>query len=311
MQSIAHTEDFIIFTICVVPLMILDALLARGHGDDPMPFKKALMWSGVWVGVALLFGAWLHFEYGPKPAIEYLTGYIIELSLSVDNLFVFILVFGYFAVPKAAERRALTYGIIGAIVMRAVFIVIGAALLHRFNWLLYLLGGVLILSSIKLLREGVGGDFHPEKNPLYRTFKKLIPSVDEYHDDKFFIRRGGKLLATPLFLVVIVIESTDLVFAVDSIPAIFGITRDPFIVFTSNIFAIIGLRSFYAVVSQALTRLRFLNHGLALVLGFIGFKMLFSWAFHLPVEISLGIVISVLVTTIVLSKLFPGKTTGV
>ncbi len=250
---------------------------------------EALAWSAVWIALALAFDAWIYWRFGAETGLEFLTGYVIEKSLSVDNVFVFVLLFTSFAVPRQLQHRVLFWGIVGALVMRGTFILFGAMLLQRSHWVLYLFGAVLVYSGYRFLTQGPG-ESHPEKNPVYRLFARVVPAVPAYHGGAFTVRQNGKRYATPLLLVLVAIEASDLVFAVDSIPAIFGITQDPFIVFTSNIFAILGLRALYFVLGGFIARFRHLDKGLALVLLFIGAKMLVAGVVSISTPVSLAVV---------------------
>lgn len=251
--------------------------------------KEAGLWSLVWVGCALAFNALIWNSFGPERGMEFLTGYLIEKALSVDNLFVFVLIFGAFSVPEAYQHRVLFWGILGALVMRALFVGLGAALIASFHWVLYLFGAFLVLTGIKMLLVR-GEGFDPRKNPVFRLFQRLIPATEEYHGSAFSVLKDGRRLATPLLLVLIAVELTDLVFAVDSVPAIFAITKDPFIVFTSNIFAILGLRSLYFLLAGVIGRFHLLKVGLSLVLVFVGLKMLVADLYKMPILWSLGII---------------------
>ncbi len=268
--------------------------------------REALVWCAVWVSLALAFNALIYFWRGPEDGLEFLAGYLVELSLSVDNVFVFILVFSYFKVPAAYHHRVLFWGILGAIVMRAVFILLGIAVLERFHWVIYVFGAFLVYTGVKMAL--------PKKehldlaaNPVVRLFRRLFPVSAEFDGDRFFTVQNGRRVATPLAIVLIVVETTDLVFAVDSIPAILAITTDPFLVFTSNIFAILGLRSFYFALAGVMRLFRFLGYGLSVVLVFVGVKMLLSRHVHLPIELSLGVIAGVLGLSVVLSLLIPAK----
>lgn len=262
--------------------------------------REALAWSVVWIALALAFDAWIYWRFGAKAGLEFLTGYVIEKSLSIDNVFVFVLLFNSFAVPRHLQHRVLFWGIFGALIMRAVFILFGALLLQRFHWVLYLFGAILVYSGYRFLTQGTA-ESHPEKNPIYRLFARAVPAVPTYHDGAFTVRQDGKRYATPLLLVLVAIEASDLVFAVDSIPAIFGITLDPFIVFTSNIFAILGLRALYFVLGGFLGRFRHLDKGLALVLLFIGAKMLLAGVVQVSTTMSLAVVAALLAGSVALS----------
>jgi len=262
--------------------------------------REAAAWSLVWVALALLFNLGVWHWYGPVKGLEFLTGYLIEKALSVDNIFVFLVIFSFFAVPKAYQHRVLFWGILGALVMRAVFIFAGAALLERFHWVMYIFGGILVLTGIKLLREKVE-ELNPERNPIFRLFRRFVPSVADYHGEHFTVVKAGRRMATPLLAVLVAVEATDLVFAVDSIPAVFAVTRDPFIVFTSNIFAILGLRAMYFLLADVMDRFVYLKPGLAAVLMFVGTKMLIADVYKIPVAVSLGVVAGILALAVVTS----------
>jgi tellurite resistance protein TerC len=272
-----------------------------------VPVKEALTWVAVWVSLALLFNLFIFFEFGKTKALEFFTGYIIEYSLSVDNIFVFILIFTYFGVRDEYQHKVLFWGILGALIMRGIFIFAGVALINRFHWIVLVFGGFLVFTGLKMLFTKQA-EVHPEANPMVRFFKKFLPVTNEMHGDKFFIRRDHKLYATPLFLVLLVVESSDLIFAVDSIPAILAITQDRFIVYTSNVFAILGLRSLYFAVSGIMGFFRFLKIGLAFVLTFVGVKMLAAY-FHMeiPIVISLMVIVSILVISILASLFIKEK----
>lgn len=288
------------FSALVVALLAVDlgVLNRRSH---VLSLREATTWSLGLVAFALLFGGFIYWREGLHHALEYYTGYLIELSLSVDNLFVFILIFSYFNVPAAAQPKVLKYGILGAIVMRFVMIAAGAFLLQRFEWIIYVFGGILILTGIRML---LGNDhrIEPEKNPVVKVARRLLPFSDSYSGARFFTRgSGGRLLATPLLLVLLVIEWSDLVFAIDSIPAIFSVTRDPFLVYSSNIFAILGLRALFFVLAGIMDRFAYLKPGVALILVFVGAKMTLSEWVHLPIYVSLGVVVFVLAASVLLS----------
>jgi tellurite resistance protein TerC len=256
-------------------------------------YREALVWSVVWIGLALAFNAWIFLQFGRAKGLEFLTGYLIEKSLSVDNVFVFILLFASFAVPKAYEHRVLFWGILGALVMRAAFIAAGAVILQRFHWVVYVFGAFLVLTGFRILFRG-DAQVHPERNPLLRLFRRFVPVVAEYHGPRFTILRDGRRHATPLLLVLVAVETTDLVFAVDSIPAIFAVTNDPFIVYTSNIFAILGLRALYFLLAGAVGKFRYLKVGLGLILVFVGVKMLLLGVYKIPTVFSLAAVALIL-----------------
>ncbi|OFY65411.1 MAG: hypothetical protein A2V64_07725 [Bacteroidetes bacterium RBG_13_43_22] len=272
-----------------------------------VPVKEALIWSSVWISLALLFSLFILYEFGKTRTLEFLTGYVIEYSLSVDNIFVFILIFSFFAVKDEYQHRILFWGIIGALVMRGIFIFTGVALIHKFHWIVIIFGGFLVFTGIKMmLQKEVQVD--PGKNPILRFFRKFIPVSDEPHGGKLFLRNNHKTYATPLFLVLLVIESSDLIFAVDSIPAILAISQETFIVYTSNIFAILGLRSLYFAVSGIMRYFRYLKVGLSFILTFVGLKMLASFFnFEIPIMLSLTIIISILLISIIASILIKKK----
>lgn len=251
--------------------------------------REAALWSVVWVALALTFNLILWRAFGPQRGMEFLTGYLIEKALSVDNIFVFVLIFGAFSVPDIYQHRVLFWGILGALALRALFVGLGAALIASFHWVLYLFGAFLVITGIKMLVARNQG-FDPRNNPLFRLFRKAVPAVETYHGPAFTVVEGGRRYATPLLLVLVAVELTDLVFAVDSVPAIFAVTRDPFIVFTSNIFAILGLRSLYFLLAGVADRFHLLKVGLSLVLVFVGLKMLVVEAYKVPVAWSLGII---------------------
>lgn len=262
--------------------------------------KEATIWSIVWVVMASIFGGVVWSQMGPTPGLEFFTGYLIEKSLAVDNLFVFVAVFGYFAVPAVHQHRVLFWGVLGALVMRAIFIIGGAALLAQFHWIIYLFGAFLLFTGLKMLKTD-DAPADPSQNVVLKIARKVLPTTDQMHGDKFFVKEAGKWVATPLFLVLILIEVTDLVFAVDSIPAIFAVTRDPFLVFTSNIFAILGLRSMYFVLADVVHRFATLKIGLAFVLIFVGCKMALIDVVKVPTMVSLGVIATLIGGSIAIS----------
>lgn len=272
-----------------------------------VPLKEALLWSGVWITLALGFNLFVLFEFGRTKALEFLTGYLIEYSLSVDNIFVFILIFSYFAVPEKYQHKILFWGIIGALVMRGIFIFAGVALINRFHWVVIIFGGFLLITGIKMMvQKDVQVD--PSKNPVVRFARKFLPVSEENNNGRFFIRINSKMHVTSLFLVLLIIESTDLLFAVDSIPAVLAVSHERFIVYTSNIFAILGLRSLYFAVSGIMGYFRYLKTGLAFILTFVGFKMIASFFhFEIPILISLAVIMSILVISILASILISKK----
>ena len=291
------------FNLFVLAMLALDLGVFHRKAHE-VSMKEATAWSAVWISLALVFNAGIWHFMGRQAGVEFLTGYLIEKSLSVDNIFVIALLFSYFAVPSLYQHRVLFWGILGALVMRAAFILAGAALLESFHWIIYIFGAFLILTGLKMAftRET---EIHPEHNPLMKLVRRLFPVTPDYRGQKFFVRENGKLWATPLFLVLVMVESTDLVFAVDSIPAIFAVTTDPFLVYTSNVFAILGLRSLYFAVSGVMQLFRYLNIGLAVILCFVGIKMLVSHWVKVEIHISLGIIGTVLAASILASVLIP------
>jgi tellurite resistance protein TerC len=294
-----------VFVGIVLTLLALDLGVFHRKSHE-VHFREALTWTGVWIGTALLFNLGVYIWMGPQPALEFLTGYLIEYSLSVDNVFVFALIFSYFAVPAAYRHRVLFWGILGALVFRAIFIAGGIALMERFHWLVYVFGAFLIVTGIRMALEK-DKEIHPERNPVIRLFKRLMPVTDRYDGDRFFTVQNAKRVATPLFVALLVVEVSDLIFAVDSIPAILAITRDPFIVYTSNVFAILGLRSLYFALAGIMKLFHHLHYGLAVILSFVGVKLMLSGVFKIPTGISLGIVFGVLALSVIASLLWPPK----
>jgi len=293
---------WILFNVFVVAMLVLD-LGVFHRKSHTVKYREALIWSVVWIALAVIFAVVIYFWHGRTPSLEFVTGYVIELSLSVDNLFVFLLIFRYFQVPPGHQHKVLFWGILGALIMRAIFIAAGVGLIQRFHWIVYVFGAFLVYSGFKLLRQGET-EIHPEKNPVLRLFRRLVPVTKDYEGDKFFVRRGG-LLATPLLVVLVVVETTDLLFAVDSIPAILAITRDAFIVYTSNVFAILGLRSMYFALAGMMEMFRFLHYGLSIVLMFVGGKMLLSHYYEVPTVVALGAVAGILLLSVGASLIRP------
>jgi tellurite resistance protein TerC len=284
------------FNLFVLAMLALDLGVFHRKSHE-VSFKEATTWSVVWIVLALIFNAALFHYRGPDAGVQFFTGYLIEKSLSVDNIFVFALIFSYFSVPAAYQHRVLFWGILGALVMRAIFILAGAALLAKFHWIIYVFGAFLIITGIKmaLFRNQ---EMDPGKNPVLRLVRRLIPVTDEYRKDRFFVREAGRWVATPLFLVLVLVETTDVIFAVDSIPAIFAVTQDPFIVYTSNVFAILGLRSLYFVLAGAIGKFSYLKLGLSAVLVFVGVKMTLVDVYKIPSPVSLGVIATILALAI-------------
>lgn len=263
-------------------------------------FREALAWSAVWVTCALIFNGVLYYTHGEQAALEFLTGYLVEKSLAVDNIFVFVMVFAYFQVPSLYQHKVLFWGILGALLMRAGFIFAGVELIQRFHWTIYFFGALLIFTGVKMI-WAKGKELDPSKNPVIRAFRRIVPVAEDYHGERFFLNRAGKWFATPLFIVLIFVEVSDLIFAVDSIPAILGITQDAFIVFTSNALAILGLRSMYFAVGGLMQMFHYLHYGLSAILVFVGAKMLLVDVYKIPTAASLGVIVGLLAFTIAIS----------
>jgi len=297
---------WILFNVFVLLMLALDlgVLNRRAH---TIGFREAMIWSVMWVGLATAFAGVLYFWQGRTVSLEFATGYVIELSLSIDNLFVFLVIFRFFRVPGELQHRVLFWGILGALVTRGLFILAGVGLIRRFGWIVYIFGALLVWSGIKLLRQG-DAEVDPEKNPVLKLFRRWMPVTDEYVADKFWVRQPG-LYATPLVVVLLVVETTDILFAVDSIPAVLAITLNAFIVYTSNVFAIMGLRSMYFAVAGLMDYFEYLHYGLSAVLVFIGSKMLLSHCYKIPTHIALATVIGVLLISVAASVMFPKKKT--
>ncbi|MFA5584540.1 MAG: TerC family protein [Bacteriovoracaceae bacterium] len=295
---------FVIFILLVLALD-LGVFHKKSH---TVGFKESIIWSVVWIAMALIFAVVLFFWRGQEDMMLYLTGYVIEKSLSVDNLFVFLLIFSFFRIPGEYQHKILFYGILGALVMRAFFIWAGIAVLQKFNWVIYIFGALLIVSGIKMLLPEKG-DANLEDTWVIKFTKKIFPTTHDFHGDRFFVKLDGKWWVTPLFITLIFVEFSDLVFAVDSIPAIIGITDDPFLVFTSNVFAILGLRSLYFALKGFADLFHYLKYGLSVILMFIGVKLLISGVFHMPVSITMAVIFGILFLSVVLSLLTRKKTT--
>lgn len=292
--SIAPAWLWISFSLGILVLLLVDLSLF-GKGSHKISRKTALLESGIWVSLALLFNLWFGYAYGKDLGLEFLTSYLVEKSLSVDNLFIILLIFSAFRIPDQYQHRILFYGVLGAILMRAVFIILGAQLLHLFHWVLYLFGAILVVTAIKFLRE-TDQEVDVKENWALRVLRRLIPTTSTLNGTHFFVVEEGVKKATPLFLALVVIEVTDLIFAVDSIPAVFAVTQDAFVAFASNILAILGLRALYFVLADWVGKLRYLKPGLAAVLGFIGIKMLLMDIYKIPSWVSLLVIFSILVT---------------
>ena len=293
------------FNVFVLGMLALDLGVFHKKSEE-ISVKNALTWTAIWITLAMVFNLFVYLYFGKKEAIEFFTGYLIEKSLSVDNIFVIIMIFSYFQVRPSYQHKVLFWGILGALVMRVIFIFAGIELIHRFHWLIYIFGGFLIITGLRMV---FGGDskIEPEKNPVVRLVRRIFPVTQSFEGDNFFVRRNAKLWATPLFVVVILIETTDLIFAVDSIPAILAITDDPFIVYTSNVFAILGLRSLYFALSGIEKYFHYLKYGLAAILVFVGTKMCLTDYYKIPIEVSLLVIVCVLILSITASVAFPQK----
>ncbi len=299
---------WILFNVFALLLLVLDLRVFHRPGHV-VGFREALGWSAMYITLGLIFAGVLYFWQGNQASLEFLTGYVLELSLSVDNLFVFLLIFSYFAVPEEQQHRVLFWGIMGALILRGIFIGAGVGLIHRFHWLLFFFGALLIYSGIRIVVMR-GQQIDPSKNPVVKAFRSWMPVTKDYHEGRFFLRNPQdnlRLYATPLLIVLLVIETTDVLFAVDSIPAILAITLNAFIVYTSNVFAILGLRSMYFAVSGLMKIFRFLHYGLAVILILVGIKMLLSDYFRIPIKVTLSTVAGVLLVSIALSIAFPAR----
>lgn len=295
-------NDWIIFNAVVFVLLFIDLWLFSK--TKSMTFKSSITWCGVWITLALLFGIYIYYRGGINDALDYFAGYLVEYTLSVDNLFIFVVTFSYFHVPKAYTHSVLFWGIVGAIVMRAIFIYFGILLVSKFYWVLYIFGLFLIYTAYKLLANR-GKQIDPANNPISKLAKRFIPMTNRFYEDRFFIRENGLLKATPLFLVLLIIEASDVIFALDSIPAVMGITLNPFLVYTSNIAAILGLRSLYFAMEHLKNSFHYLDEALAIILGFIGLKMLTQHYLDLPNWMTFGFVIGVLAISVLLSYRYP------
>jgi tellurite resistance protein TerC len=290
---------WIVFGVLIALMLALDLGVFHRKAHT-VKLKEALIWSGVWLSLALLFNLIVYLVVGHEKAINFLTGFLVEESLSVDNLFVFLLIFTYFSVPGQYQHRVLFWGILGAIIMRGIFIVAGLTALQHLHWVIYIFGAFLIYTAFRLITDKER-EVKPEKNPVLRLFRRFVPLTKRYHSNHFTIKKLGHRLATPLLMVLLVIETTDIIFAVDSVPAVLAITRDPFIVYTSNIFAVMGLRALYFALAGVIKRFYYLNYGLATILGFLGAKMMVSEFYEIPTLISLGVVLGILIVSAILS----------
>jgi len=297
--SIGTPALWIGFNLFVLAMLALD-LGVVNRKAHVVTWREASIWSAIWIGLALAFNAAVYVWQGPEVGLQFLTGYLIEKSLSVDNIFVFVLIFAAFGVPAAYQHRVLFWGVLGALVMRGALIGLGTALIASFSWVLYLFGAFLVITGIRMARPAVH-EMHPERNPVVRLARRLFPVTETFEGARFFVQRDSRRYATPLLIALVLVETTDLVFALDSLPAIFSITLDPFIVYTSNVFAILGLRSLYFLLAGAVQRFRYLHYGLAAVLVLVGVKMLIAEVYHMPIALSLGLIAVFLGAAIVAS----------
>jgi len=303
-----HLLAWIGFSAFVLAMLALD--LGTFHRKSrALSLKEALTWSAVWIGLALAFNTGIYYRHGGEKALQFFTGYLVELSLSVDNLFVFLLVLGYFKVPAQYRHKVLFWGIIGALIMRAVFIATGITLIAKFHWIIYLFGALLVGSGIKMTLQR-DKEIHPGRNPVLKLFHRFMRVTPECDGGRFFVKQHGRILASPLFVVALILESTDLVFAMDSVPAVLAITPDPFIVFTSNVFAILGIRSMFFALEGVMKRFHYLHYGLSAVLVFVGTKMLLAGFYKIPTSVSLLLILSILFVYVITSLLSKQETDG-
>ena len=302
---------FIAFNVGVLAVLAIDLGVFNRKAHAPS-VREAAAWSSVWISLSLAFAGVVYLQMGSQAALEFVTGYLIEYSLSIDNIFVILLIFSYFRIPDKYQHRVLFWGILGALVMRGGMIAAGAFLIARFHWIIYVFGAFLVFTGIRMAMHDEG-DIEPEANPILKLVRRMLPVTHDYRGQKFFVKEPpmpgmpATLMATPLFVVLVLVETTDLIFAVDSIPAIFAVTRDPFLVYTSNVCAILGLRSLYFLLAGFIHKFHYLKLGLAVVLTFVGVKMLLGAVYHIPIQISLLVIAGVLVSAVVGSILFPKK----
>jgi len=308
-----QTALFIAFNAGVLAVLAIDLGVFNRKAHAPS-VKEAAAWSAVWISLSMGFAGVVYYQMGSQSALEFLTGYLVEYSLSVDNIFVFLLIFNYFRIPDKYQHRVLFWGILGALVMRGAMIAAGAFLIARFHWIIYVFGAFLVFTGIRMAMHDDTG-IEPEANPILRLVRRLLPITHDYRGQHFFVKESPTpgapvtLMATPLFIVLVLVETTDLIFAVDSIPAIFAVTQDPFIVYTSNVCAILGLRSLYFLLAGVIHKFHYLKLGLAVVLTFVGVKMLLGSVYHIPIQVSLGIIATILVSSAVASIIFPKEVT--
>ena len=300
---LGQTAQWIAFATIVLVMLALD-LGVFHRKAHVVRLREALVWSALWITLSLLFNLWIYAQLGPQAALDFFTAYLIEKSLSIDNIFVFLLIFSYFQVPPQFQHRVLFWGIVAALLMRALFIGAGLALIAKFDWILYVFGAFLVYTGIKMAvrREG---EIHPERNPVLRLFRRFFPVTNEYHEASFLVRMDGRYAATPLLVVLLVVETTDVIFAVDSIPAVLAITVDPFIVYTSNVFAILGLRALYFALAGIMELFHYLHYGLSAILIFVGVKMIVAHVYEVPTVLALAFIALTMVISIVASMMYP------
>lgn len=291
------------FNLFVLVMLALDLGVFHKKAHE-VHVKEALIWSGVWIALAMVFNGIVYFSRGQEAALQFLAGYVIEKTLSVDNIFVFLLIFSSFRVPPVHQHKILFWGIVGALAMRALFIAVGITLIEKFHWMIYVFGVVLVVTGIRIAMEK-DKEIHPENNPILKALRRFLPMTETYEGEKFFVKKAGKVFATPLFLALVIVETTDVIFAVDSIPAILAISSDPFIVYTSNVFAILGLRSLYFALSGVMQLFHHLHYGLAAILVFVGFKMILSDFYHVPIAISLLFITAAIAASVAASLKWP------
>lgn len=301
---------WIAFWVVVLTALFIDLAVLNKHKGH-VSIKEAAVMVCAWVSLAALFGGAIWLVEGPRHALEFYTGYVLEYSLSIDNMFVFIMIFSYFAVPHALQPKVLLWGILGAVAMRFLFIFVGVQLISAFSWMIYVFGALLIFTATKMLLQKEDEQMDPGNSFILKIFKKIMPVKTDYHGENFFVKENAKWFATPLFTALLVIEMSDVIFAVDSIPAVLGITRDTFLVYSSNIFAIIGLRSLYFLLSGMAGKFPYLKYGISVILFFVGVKMLLSRFVHVPVPLSLGIIVGILAISVLLSRIYPPKENAV
>lgn len=294
---------WIVFNVFIISMLVVD-LMVFNRKPHEISIKESLIWTGIWIALAIVFGIGLYVYVNPDTALDYFTGYLIEKSLSVDNIFVFLLIFTYFGVEPKFQHKVLFWGIFGALVFRLLFIFIGVALIEQFHWLIYIFGAFLVFTGIKLGLEK-DKEIRPDRNPVLKLVRRFVPITKDYHGQNFFLKKRGRIIATPMFVVLVVIETTDIVFALDSIPAIMAITRDEFIIYSANAFAILGLRALYFALSGVMRLFHFLHYGLAFILVYIGFKMLLEGFYQIPTTFTLIIIVITLIISVLLSIFFP------